>query len=238
MPNSARTLISIHAPSRERPCCFRFIKIFIGFQSTLPCGSDLVEQIRADNKRAISIHAPLRERRLLCGVEIISTLFQSTLPRGSDNLDYYKRLVTSISIHAPSRERQQRHLKTHCARRNFNPRSLAGATQMNTYLYELSLFQSTLPRGSDITLISQLSFSLYFNPRSLAGATGWGLYPDFNASISIHAPSRERPNYLKGVRAWEYFNPRSLAGATLPGILGSMLVGHFNPRSLAGATIR
>ena len=110
----------------------------------------------------ISIHAPSRERRLLCGVEIISTLFQSTLPRGSDNLDYYKRLVTSISIHAPSRERQQRHLKTHCARRNFNPRSLAGATQMNTYLYELSLFQSTLPHGSDSARHSRLDVGRAF----------------------------------------------------------------------------
>ena len=60
--------------------------------------------------------------------------------------------------------------------RNFNPRSLAGAT---------------------LPLTVPLSTSLYFNPRSLAGAT---IDADVWASgdiISIHAPSRERQHQNK-----------------------------------------
>ena len=55
------------------------------------------------------------------------------------------------------------------------------------------LFQSTLPRGSDILVIVFGASASYFNPRSLAGAT---FKPSFAAV--------RRSN----------FNPRSLAGAT------------------------
>ena len=98
--------------------------------------------------------------------------FQSTLPRGSDTL-----ITPSFLTH-----------------RNFNPRSLAGAT---TYLFRFAAGRH------------------YFNPRSLAGATfkifkprdcviafqstlprGSDTYLSVPAlvivSISIHAPSRER----------------------------------------------
>ena len=56
-----------------------------------------------------------------------------------------------------------------------------------------SLFQSTLPRGSDIT----------------------ASYNALTDAISIHAPSRER-RFSSCSCCWssEYFNPRSLAGAT------------------------
>ena len=56
-----------------------------------------------------------------------------------------------------------------------------------------SVFQSTLPHGSDF----------YFG-RPLVGQT-----------ISIHAPSRERPIRALAAIANVYFNPRSLTGATL-----------------------
>ena len=99
----------------------------------------------------------------------------------------------------------------------FNPRSLAGATKR---LFERAvhddfsihapsrerpstatrsaliptLFQSTLPRGSDIlTLESSLLFGI-FNPRSLAGAT---------------------IDQTRAIAAKSIFNPRSLAGATV-----------------------
>ena len=118
---------------------------------------------------------------------------------------------------------------------NFNPRSLAGATQNPTLLlstatisihapsrerprlmiglYAVSIFQSTLPRGSDARNTACKSTCSNFNPRSLAGATS-SLYVVVDASvfqstlprgsdcshffihilikISIHAPSRER----------------------------------------------
>ena len=79
--------------------------------------------------------------------------------------------LIKISIHAPSRERQISLLSTACSPR----------------------FQSTLPRGSDITGIKSSLKSMDFNPRSLAGAT---------AVLC----SFRRTGY--------YFNPRSLAGAT------------------------
>ena len=107
----------------------------------------------------------------------------------------------------------------------------------NFMMLLIMIFQSTLPRGSDI--ITQLSsfFTSDFNPRSLAGATHvrrlHGAYDsNFNprslagateifqvtalfTSISIHAPSRERHHAGSSVRLKKYFNPRSLAGATM-----------------------
>ncbi len=76
---------------------------------------------------------------------------------------------------------------------NFNPRSLAGATKLPIYYYLVFIFQSTLPRGSDLILYHDNMFNLYFNPRSLAGATDTGT-----------------PLWI----CLRYFNPRSLAGAT------------------------
>ena len=98
-----------------------------------------------------------------------------------------------ISIHAPSRERLTSSIRVH---RN-------------------KIFQSTLPRGSDVVYCSQVLYTGYFNPRSLAGATislsrhnnitlifqstlprgSDGFYfvvPHLAKQISIHAPSRER----------------------------------------------
>ena len=80
-----------------------------------------------------------------------SVIFQSTLPRGSDNTDDDGVFGYQISIHAPSRERltvefynrENAYISIHApsrerlddvmfldAKGNFNPRSLAGATQL------------------------------------------------------------------------------------------------------------
>ena len=121
-------------------------------------------------------------------------------------------------------------------RKNFNPRSLAGATALGLSERSLSLFQSTLPRGSDILLIiirvregqfqstlprgsdEQWRMDVFattdFNPRSLAGATHLKRKREAYRRISIHAPSRERLRPLPRRRWRQYFNPRSLAGAT------------------------
>ena len=125
---SESTIISIHAPSRERPC----------------------DRQKETSQNKISIHAPSRERRdhaqhrqrfvyfnprSLAGATSGGILlcrlfqFQSTLPRGSDPLtlcttsvgcDFNPRSLAGatrveqatsvaavISIHAPSRERQR-----------------------------------------------------------------------------------------------------------------------------------
>ena len=77
----------------------------------------------------------------------------------------------AISIHAPLRERQS------CAFirflvKYFNPRSLAGATEMFLNICSTPrAFQSTLPCGSDKDASLRSGGRKNFNPRSLAGAT-------------------------------------------------------------------
>ena len=82
------TLISIHAPSRERPCA----------------------QQGTFRDRRISIHAPSRERlHTVPPLPVPFSKFQSTLPHGSDvHLLNSRSITATISIHAPSRERQPR----------------------------------------------------------------------------------------------------------------------------------
>ena len=84
---------------------------------------------------------------------------------------------------------------------NFNPRSLAGATQGLNGTSGGRVFQSTLPCGSDAGPPRSASRHFYFNPRSLAGATCFQIFNlVFDISISIHAPLRERllaPRILK-----------------------------------------
>ena len=77
------------------------------------------------------------------------------------------------------------------------------------------VFQSTLPRGSDLGAIQGRAAAENFNPRSLAGATNAASAFALCAVISIHAPSRERPNKYRGSKTCSNFNPRSLAGATV-----------------------
>ena len=82
----------------------------------------------------------------------ITTKFQSTLPRGSDiNFEKYINAV-DISIHAPSRERLIMNKKEkikliisiHAPSRERHI--------ITTHLILMILFQSTLPRGSDLYL--------------------------------------------------------------------------------------
>ena len=58
-------------------------KSLTSFQSTLPRGSDYMENFQRC-KQAISIHAPSRERQLRAYNGQPIAEFQSTLPRGSD----------------------------------------------------------------------------------------------------------------------------------------------------------
>ena len=146
-------------------------------------------------------------------------------------------LLTGISIHAPSRERPfykmcikiRRLISIHAPSRE---RQNIGTIPRNFILFQSTLprgsdlvllvsyktkleFQSTLPRGSDWQVVRPAVLWLYFNPRSLAGATPQGSPLFAKLHISIHAPSRERLNYSI-VLLWLWnFNPRSLAGATI-----------------------
>ena len=120
------------------------------------------------------------------------------------------------------------------------------------------LFQSTLPRGSDMrfkTIYDTYEISIHAPSRERRTTTGINLVislfqstlprgsditPFFrnvpSCQISIHAPSRERRQGDRVIILHKYFNPRSLAGATSFPILASRFRRHFNPRSLAGAT--
>ena len=100
---------------------------FVGFQSTLPHGSDPLWHA-PPRPVIISIHAPSRERPVSRHDKQIRRQFQSTLPHGSDGKAPYGRLVRhGISIHAPSRERLGK-LYSESRQYYFNPRSLTGAT--------------------------------------------------------------------------------------------------------------
>ena len=97
---------------------------------------------------------------------------------------------------------------------NFNPRSLTGTTFWMAALALISLFQSSLPYGSDFFTPPIVQSASDFNPRSLAGATRQRLQELHCLQISIHALLRERPrlSWLHILKA--NFNPRSLTGAT------------------------
>ena len=123
----------------------------------------------------ISIHAPSRERQSALIKQFGKLVFQSTLPRGSDSFGWFAGDMLN----------------------NFNPRSLAGATQGVLSCVLLLVFQSTLPRGSDPYYPYYPKALFYFNPRSLAGATGKVEAITGYEWISIHAPSRERQHQNK-----------------------------------------
>ena len=101
-------------------------------------------------RRFISIHAPLRERQVPKNFYKFINRFQSTLPCGSDGM-------TLVSYNNDSEFQSTLPCGSDCLREgrpygrpNFNPRSLAGATDFLAFAY-----------GN----------AVYFNPRSLAGAT-------------------------------------------------------------------
>ena len=98
----------------------------------------------------------------------------------------------SVSIHTPLRERREKRLRNYMRR----------------------LFQSTLPRGSDVFV-------------------NWII---MHYSISIHAPSRERRLTHLSYTSLDDFNPRSLTGATCESGRWKAKPKNFNPRSLTGAT--
>ena len=128
--------------------------------------------------------------------------FQSTLPRGSDHIADLAFHHNAISIHAPSRERPLLPCPP-CVRCHFNPRSLAGATPRNAYSWRCWTFQSTLPRGSDVSFVPSLHGFVGFQSTLPRGSDNHGCRNrEHRRRISIHAPSRERPylRYCDGVQ--------------------------------------
>ena len=107
--------------------------------------------------------------------------------------------IISISIHAPSRERQGfKDFTILCDKfQSTLPHGSDPTSSINTL--SISEFQSTLPHGSDDTIDCIKLTIPYFNPRSLTGATKIPPYTPIITEISIHAPSRERHNSCNSV---------------------------------------
>ena len=143
-----------------------------------------------------------------------------------------------ISILAPSRERHSILLS----------------------IMSLWIFQSTLPRGSDIdrlSFISSSSISIHApsreRPRSVARCTGAVPFQstlphgsdakEFKAEadadyISIHAPSRERLVPLSHIPVSSIFQSTLPHGSDHASrARAASRAGDFNPRSLTGATL-
>ena len=120
--------------------------------------------------------------------------FQSTLPHGSDGVtNPDARLQRPISIHAPSRERQSYWWYFYLSIISIHAPSRERPITLLILRFIISVFQSTLPHGSDalpnLLLSRALKFQstlphgsdpqkgpavdlpLDFNPRSLTGAT-------------------------------------------------------------------
>ena len=166
--------ISIHAPLRERPNN----PTMLGKRFTISIHALSRERLKTIQHSAvlsvISIHAPLRERPPPWNKQVVGIYISIHAPLrerrlGQESLN--KRPF--ISIHAPLRERPGMVWFIQAKQGHFNPRSLAGATIGGSDIAcIMGLFQSTLPYGSDISLIRLIN----------------------SIKISIHAPLRERQN--------------------------------------------
>ena len=192
-----------------------FVKTIFQFQSTPPCGGDpnatytarityyfnprplagaTASGINTQVAKLISIHAPLRGRPKRDLHSPYNLLFQSTPPCGGDGLGPVQKTADG---------------------ENFNPRPLAGATDISSTFDTGAGFQSTPPCGGDQCQHRR----------------------EGRRQISIHAPLRGRL-FMLSPHAYiiPYFNPRPLAGATDVNGAANILRKNFNPRPLAGAT--
>ena len=123
---------------------------------------------------AISIHAPSRERPQYGDTTLLPDYISIHAPSRERPLaEAMEKLRKAISIHAPSRERPLSSVHT---------------------LSNLKLFQSTLPHGSDRSMIESTMRTVIFQST---------------------LPHGSDPGDFKGAPSfWRYFNPRSLTGAT------------------------
>ena len=162
------------------------------FQSTLPCGSDVV----------------------LFDIINHLILFQSTLPCGSDT-----RVITKFSTDANFNPRSLAGATLFVISPvketvDFNPRSLAGATCKRLEAKEKILFQSTLPCGSDLRCPHDYKcryISIHAPLRERPDG-GKKLLPLFGFQSTL--PCGSDQVIIHTSFCYMHFNPRSLAGAT------------------------
>ena len=228
--------ISIHAPSRERPTCLDCSIPQNKFQSTLPRGSDFVLFFALFCYIIFQSTLPRgSDNGLICRA-LTLRIFQSTLPRGSDRYFDYEAFARDLFQSTLPRGSDKQQAEISDFSDNFNPRSLAGATEQRLTLGASLIISIHAPSRERLAGVDKVSYDDNFNPRSLAGATSF----------------RQGSYMING-----YFNPRSLAGATqrllivklvllfqstlprgsdLSLIVKGWRLKNFNPRSLAGAT--
>ena len=142
------------------------VTLDLPFQSTLPRGSDRWI-LRSKHYYAISIHAPSRERPLTILPTPAKTIFQSTLPRGSDERHHVifgtagrfqstlpRGSDASVSICRTAdwvfqstlpRGSDQVKAASWILSTNFNPRSLAGATDGFEFYFGRSMISIHAP---------------------------------------------------------------------------------------------
>ena len=121
------SIISIHAPLRERQLQDAMERARAVFQSTLPCGSD---GFLSSSPNCLNDFNPRSLAGATVSLSLIAStwLFQSTLPCGSDVTSHTRfASIAPISIHALLRER----------------------LKLTIGQYVVFIFQSTLPCGSD-----------------------------------------------------------------------------------------
>ena len=205
--------ISIHAPLRERRLGNSQLLVVRNFNPRSLTGATLISsllfgdvaisihaplrerllaELQAFGQLPISIHAPLRERPKSTNSQRCPAKFQSTLPYGSDpRKDNYYWLC-----------------------KNFNPRSLTGATgNAEKLIFDRTISIHAPLRERPITS-GWLSASSDFNPRSLTGATKPPELQQtlfgFQSTLPYGSDNLMSINSPKSSN----FNPRSLTGAT------------------------
>ena len=147
--NYPKMLVSIHAPAWERPSEDAGVETDDVFQSTLPRGSDFCHRRygchypRFNPRSRVGATRTLQRIREKYIVSIHAPAWERPVVLAG------KRRAQTVSIHAPAWERQP---------------SISSLTT-------LSLFQSTLPRGSDVAVTASSAALKCFNPRSRVGAT-------------------------------------------------------------------
>ena len=189
-----KDIVSIHAPSRERPDIIPALRQDFSFNPRSLTGATIEDKVRVMYAIGVSIHAPSRERRAPTESTMPVVLFQSTLPHGSD--------YNHTAKDAPEWE--------------FQSTLPHGSDAVARHDYESSgEFQSTLPHGSDafwpFNKIKEILVSIHAPSRERLLCFGW-----FPADVRFQStlPHGSDFNSVLKSACRVGFNPRSLTGAT------------------------
>ena len=234
------SIISIHAPARGATV-YAIIDTAgnVQFQSTLPQGERLGAIQQYSNIITFQSTLPQGERRSRPSVTAITANFNPRSRKGSDSSGSAADCHIRISIHAPARGATRLHphqrpifqISIHAPAR--------GATCIAFGKSVYVEFQSTLPQGERLELISSQPFFANFNPRSRKGSDCERPHEAPKPDISIHAPARGATiSWRKIKNQRRYFNPRSRKGSDPAGAAFAIAKTYISIHAPArGATI-